>query len=155
MNESNKTIKRPNDGLLIREASLSDTSDITRLTRELGYPVEPFETESRLEEILAFDHQRVFLAELEEKVVGWAHVFLCPLLICPKQAQIGGLVVKDGLRNHGIGNELMKFAENWARDKGCIQITVFTNIIRTDAHRFYAQHGYTTEKTEYVMHKLL
>jgi hypothetical protein len=34
-------------------------------------------------------------------------------------------------------------------------MTVFTNIVRTDAHRFYQRLGYVREKTSHVMRKTL
>ncbi|HIF0260663.1 TPA: GNAT family N-acetyltransferase [Legionella pneumophila] len=41
-------------------------------------------------------------------------------------AEIGGLWVDEKLRNQGVGKSLITKAEEWAKQKGCKAITVFT-----------------------------
>ena len=41
-------------------------------------------------------------------------------------AEIGGLWVDERYRNHGYGKALVAKAEEWAMQKGCMAVTVFT-----------------------------
>ena len=73
---------------------------------------------------------------------------------------IGGLVVRDGLRNRGVGRRLCEAAENWCRDQGQVTLRVTSRSTRTSAHRFYLRgfylkDGYETVKTSMVFEKKL
>jgi GNAT superfamily N-acetyltransferase len=71
------------------------------------------------------------------------------------QAEIGGLVVGESHRGQGVGQLLMQQAEEWARARGCRAVYLRTNVIRTDAHRFYERLGYTRIKTQHAFRKNL
>lgn len=139
----------------IRIAQKKDATSLADLVRQLGYSADPAETASRLGDTQALDHHAVFVAEIDEKVLGWVHVYLCPLLISPPQAQLGGLVVAEGYRGKTIGRQLMDHAEAWAREHGSLLLTVYTNVVRDDALRFYREIGYQQSKTEHVLVKPL
>ena len=49
----------------------------------------------------------------------------------------------------------MKAAENWAIEKGCFNIYIRSNVIRTRAHEFYERMGYTMVKSHYIFRKAL
>jgi GNAT superfamily N-acetyltransferase len=141
--------------LTIREAQPKDTRAIATLCNQLGYQAGSEDISLRLEQINSLDQQVVYLAELDQLVIGWVHVYVCPLLISNLQAQLGGLIVHDDHRGKDIGKRLMLQAEAWARSQGCLYVTVYTNIIRTDTHVFYDHLGYQKLKTEYVLRKEL
>ena len=44
-------------------------------------------------------------------------------------------------RGHGVGSELFRAAEEWARARGCRQLKVETQNVNVPACRFYARHG--------------
>ena len=56
-------------------------------------------------------------------------------------AEIMELAVRPHLRGKGIGKALMTRACEISREKGCLQLEVDCNLIRTDAHRFYQREG--------------
>lgn len=56
-------------------------------------------------------------------------------------AEIMELAVRSDLRGKGIGKALMTRACEISRGKGCLQLEVDCNLIRTDAHRFYQREG--------------
>jgi GNAT superfamily N-acetyltransferase len=83
------------------------------------------------------DHA-VFVAEGEDgRIFGWLHVFGSKLLVSSPSAELGGLVVDARSRGAGVGQALMRVAENWASEKGYDRLRVRSNIVRADAHRFY------------------
>jgi GNAT superfamily N-acetyltransferase len=141
--------------LNIREAEINDKESLALLCNQLGYEAKTEDIPPRLDQIKELSHQIVYVAVIDQQVVGWIHVYLCPLLISGLQAQLGGMVVDEKFRNKGIGKKLLIQAENWARSKSCHYISIFTNITRSETHHFYAQMDYQTKKTEYVLQKEL
>lgn len=46
------------------------------------------------------------------------------------------------LRSQGIGEKLIAFCEDVARQRGCNTLQLTTSMARVNAHRFYARIGY-------------
>jgi GNAT superfamily N-acetyltransferase len=143
------------DNLILREAKFEDYEEIAVLCNQLGYQTESSDIPHRLKQINDLDQHAVFVAELDHRVIGWIHVYVCPLLVSPHQSQLGGLVVHEDQRGKGIGEKLMEQAEAWSRTRSCQLLTVYTNIIRNRTHGFYENLGYQNIKTEYLMRKEL
>ena len=68
-------------------------------------------------------------------------------------AIIGGLVVREDMRGHGIGRRLCLEVEQWARSRSVPLVRVRSQIKREDAHRFYLRDGYRQVKTSLVFEK--
>jgi len=143
------------DSINIREAQINDIRFIALLCDQLGYSTEIEDLSLRLKKISDISHHVIFIAELDHQVVGWIHVYLCPLLISGFQAQLGGLVVHEDFRCRGIGKELLQQAEYWARSRGCLYLSVLSNITRIETHQFYEDLDYQKIKTELVLRKKL
>lgn len=141
------------DALIIREAQDQDYEAIANLCEQLGYQTGSGDIPLRLEQIGDLDHHAVFVAELDCNVIGWIHVYLCPLLVSPLQSQLGGLVVHSSQRGKGVGTKLLQRAEAWSRSRSCQYLTIFTNIIRVDTHKIYEHLDYQNIKTEHVFRK--
>jgi len=139
----------------IRQVQNNDIESIAKLCGQLGYVTKTEDLPQRLKQISETSHHMIYVADLDHQVVGWIHVYLCPLLIYGSQAQLGGMVVHEEHRSKGIGKKLLLQAETWARSKGCQYLTVFSNITRSETHKFYSQSGYQNLKTEFVLQKHL
>lgn len=59
-------------------------------------------------------------------------------------AEIGGLWVHENFRNKGYGKALVQKAEEWAKQKGCKAITVFT-LKDWPAFEWYQKLGFKVE----------
>ncbi len=138
----------------IRKAQLNDAAAIGLLSGELGYPATEKEMKHRLEVLVSNPQNAVYVAE-QEGIVGWIHVSTVESLESALSAEIRGLVVTDSHRGTGIGTRLVAEAEKWAIDKHCPRIRVRTNVVRAEAHAFYAKLGYRAKKTQDVFDKLL
>jgi hypothetical protein len=79
-------------------------------------------------------------------VVGWAHAYVCCLVESDTFAELGGLVVDESHRGKGVGAMLLEKVEDWARQKGCAAVSARSNVIRHEAHKFYAGRGYDQSK---------
>ncbi|MBN2388738.1 MAG: GNAT family N-acetyltransferase [Anaerolineales bacterium] len=139
----------------IRPARESDVPALTDLCTQLGYPSTPEQVTHRLTEILPRPDHIVFVAEIAGKPVGWAHVNLVPVMVLDRLAELAGLVVDKNCRRSGVGRALLSAAEDWARQRGCAELWLRSNVIRTQAHQFYESLGYQRIKSQFTFVKIL
>ena len=139
----------------VRVATVSDADAIAQLTAQLGYEVALAAVSARLSRILPREDQRLLVAELDGRLVGWLHAIISEYVEAEACVVIGGLVVDRGHRRMGIGSLLMEQAEQWAKERGCPIVRLRSSSVRTAAHRFYEELGYTNIKTQYSFVKSL
>jgi GNAT superfamily N-acetyltransferase len=138
----------------IRRAKSTDATRLAELSGQLGYPAKPAEVAQRLRKIKPASQHAVLVAESpERKIVGWLHVSVSPLLEVQLRAEVNALVVADDERSRGTGALLLRAAEQWARRRGCKNMSVRSNVIRDRAHQFYLRHGYEHYKTQKAFRK--
>lgn len=141
--------------ITIRIAQSSHAERIPELCHQLGYPTASEAIKQRYQTIQTNHQYVVYVALVDEAVVGWVHGQVRELLITPPQILILGLVVDEQHRGQGIGRLLVQHIEQWAVEKGCDTILVRSNIIRIDAHQFYERVGYKNIKQSKVFSKTL
>lgn len=140
----------------IRNARPDDADAIARLSGELGYPTTAPDARRRLFDIKTSDNHAVMVAEDEPgSVVGWMHVFRSPRLGGEPFAELGGLVVTEALRGHGIGSRLVAEAERWASNRELATLRIRTRTTRNDARLFYEDLGFFLTKTQVVFERQL
>lgn len=147
----------------LRPATAADARCLADLATQLGYPASAAEVEQRLKRIGDSQDHFVCVAELDEgrsvdrtgAVVGWIHAFVSQLVESDLHVEIGGLVVDRNQRGLGVGKALLERAEAWALSKGIREVSLRSNVIRKDAHRFYERLGYGIVKTQYAFSKKL
>ncbi|WP_040411408.1 GNAT family N-acetyltransferase [Desulfosporosinus sp. OT] len=137
----------------IREACIRDVRSIKELSEQLGYFVTHEETRSYLNDLRQDNQHVIYVAEMNNEVVGWVHVSLYKTLVSEKRANISGLVVDRNSQRRGVGKELMRSAEEWAKNWGCHGVILRSNVIRQEAHLFYKGIGYGQTKSQYVFIK--
>ena len=143
-------------GVKIRRARSSDAARLAVLSGELGYPATTSEMKSRLRRLKPASGNAVFVAEDNQReVVGWLHVSVSHLLEVPLRAEVNTLVVAEANRGAGAGAQLLEAAEDWARKKECLNVSVRSNVLRERAHAFYERHGYEHYKTQKAFRKPL
>ena len=141
--------------MTIRIADEQDAAAIACLAEQLGYHTSVRQVEKRLEAVLASRDHAVFVACFDNEVVGWAHVFVEQRVESDPFAEIGGFVVAQSHRRHGIGRLLLQAAEKWASESGVSKLRVRSRLNRNDAHRFYEESGFTIYKEQRVFEKPL
>lgn len=139
----------------VRRARREDAERLADLITQLGYPATPEEIRSRFDSIEHDPAHALFVAELDGRAAGWVHVFLYKLLEADRLAELGGLIVDKSARGRGLGRRLMQQAEGWADAQGCSAIYLRSNVIRQQAHKFYAAIGYEQFKTQHAFRKAL
>jgi len=140
----------------LRRAQPSDVPILTTLAEQLGYPCKAEIMAIRLQELAGRRDHAILVAEVgQSEVVGWIHVFVRPLLIAERAAEVGGLVVDSRYRSKGIGDLLLQAAETWAVQAGYPRLRVRSNVIRERAHAFYEHRSYRRIKSQWVFEKAL
>ncbi len=137
----------------VRRAMPADAAAFASLATQLGYPSSLTQVEKRLTMVMDNPKHLILAAISGNQVVGWAHAYLCCLVETDAFAELGGLVVDGSHRGRGVGARLLEKVEDWARQNGCGAVHVRSNILRHEAHRFYAARGYAQVKTQYAFRK--
>src|SRR5439155_23578378 len=95
----------------IRDARTVDAEAIAGLLLQLGYPSEVDAVEGRLDRLRVVG-DRVLVAEVNDQVVGLAHLQVSPAIERDRPAaKLGALVVDEAHRGHAIGRALVEAAE--------------------------------------------
>jgi GNAT superfamily N-acetyltransferase len=139
----------------VRPISSDDIPAATSLLGQLGYEMPPVEVARRLKIVLHDGGHRVWVCELDGRVVGLLHAFYRPALDKTPEVMVQALVVEASQRSKGIGERLMAEAESWAHSHGSGSVALYSGSARKDAHRFYARIGYAHAATSELMRKQL
>ncbi|HSV86838.1 MAG TPA: GNAT family N-acetyltransferase [Levilinea sp.] len=128
--------------LNIRPAQPEDAAEIARLNllfNEVEAPPEQYA-------VRLADARRVdlpILAEVDGRVVGLANLRLAPsLFYLEPYAELSELFVEETYRHQGIGQALVQYAENIAREAGADEIIILTGFYNDIAQRLYFFQGY-------------
>ena len=136
--------------LSVRPASLGDAEAVATLDGESGYPATREDIAARLSPLLDLD--RPLLA-----VAGGSPGGLPGLIDSESRLAIEsgtscgltGLVFAADARQAGLGSALVAAAEAWALACGAASMRVRSNVVRPEAHAFYARLGYGIQKTQH------
>jgi GNAT superfamily N-acetyltransferase len=121
--------------------------------KQLGYDVPAPAVTERLQRL--GDRRDVFVATDGERVVGWAALSVDEPFVEGFGAFLEGFVVDEAARSRGIGAALLEAVEARARERGCAEIRVQSNVLRERAHSFYERNGYAKVKAQYRLRKQL
>ncbi|BCL70654.1 hypothetical protein TUMSATVNIG1_26180 [Vibrio nigripulchritudo] len=136
--------------MIIRLAKLSDSANIHALSQYLGYLDEGISVaEQRLKALLSSSHDRVYVAQLNGRLVGWLHCFYAQRLASESFIEIGGMVVHPDVRGHGVGRALVEHATEVHKGKWRVRC----HSEREDTHSFYLKLGFKINKTQCVFEK--
>ena len=132
----------------IRKADEKDAFAIGKISREeLGYECDE---EFVLRRLIELDNRReiVFIAEIDNIVVGYVHAEVYKTLYFESMINILGLAVLSDYRRQGVGRKLLSRAEMWAKELGINKVRLNSGGFRKEAHEFYRAMGYDNEKEQ-------
>ncbi len=139
---------------------LATTEDLLRIVRMLGDDFLGAQRE-RIEAPLPESYVKAFrdidadgnneliVAEIDGEVVGTLQLTFTPSLSYQggKRCTVESVRVDNALRGKGIGREMMLWAIDRAKEKGCVSMQLTSHNTRTRAHRFYEKLGFTASHT--------
>jgi GNAT superfamily N-acetyltransferase len=134
--------------MMIRKANRLDARAIAQISSDvLGYPCTAAFVAERLEQVDA-QQEVVFVAEVDDQVVGYLHAQIYRTLYMDAMVNLLGLAVLEAMQKKGIGRALLEHAEQWAMEHGIFWMRLNSGATRTGAHAFYRTMGYTEEKQQ-------
>ena len=143
--------------LQFRAAALGDLSAVIRMLADdfLGQQREQLEDPlpecytKAFTEIEADPNNELIVAELEGELIGTLQLTFTPSLSHQgsKRCTVESVRVDERHRGKGIGREMMLWAMERAKEKGCASIQLTTHNDRSDAHRFYESLGFSSTHT--------
>ena len=136
--------------VIIREIAQADREAIHDLSCQLGYSSTIDETEKRITAILKYQDHCAYVAEYNQKVIGWIHAFYTIRIESEPFVEIAGLVVDQDFRQMHAGRELVRKVSSWSFSKRVKSVRVRSNTIRTGAHKFYNRLGFKKVKEQAV-----
>lgn len=141
--------------MLLRNALIDDFKEIHTLSSQLGYDYPSNLLKNKLKKILTYkDHKIIVVEDDNNKVVGYVHGQIYELLYFDRMINILGIVVDKKYRGKGYGKRLMEKIEEWAKENKCNGIRLTSNANRKEAHLFYENMGYKSEKESKYFIKL-
>lgn len=141
------------EGPHIEQATLEDLPQLSDLLRDLFMHEGDFVPDKNrqlrgLRLILEQPNRgRIFVVRQNGMILGMIN-----LLFTISTAEGGfvilleDLIVKEDYRSHGLGGMLLDHAIAYARKKDFSRITLLTDRLNADAHRFYRKHGFFESK---------
>ena len=102
---------------MVRKAKASDSAAICKICGEdLGYTCGIELVQSKMKK-LDDSREIVFIAEINNMVVGFVHAEKYDVLYYDTMVNILGLAVAEEYRHKGIGSLLLKAVEQWSEEK--------------------------------------
>jgi GNAT superfamily N-acetyltransferase len=138
----------------LRKATIEDAALLALLLREIGW-FEAFKSESvdasarrvraELELCLADDSHSVYLAQTDDKLIGYISVHWIPYLFMRgPEGYVSELFVCNGERGQGVGRQLLQVVRSEARSRGCSRLALINLRHRESYQRqFYTKAGWT------------
>jgi pyridoxal phosphate enzyme (YggS family) len=140
----------------VQEANLKDADVFSGLILQLGYPISRDEIISSIKKYLEDQHYKLFVALINDKIVGLASIIINDYFHkASKFAIISALVVDKAYRGKGIGTTLMNFVEEHAKSVGCIAIELKSGAHRTKegTYKFYENRNYVNIAADHAYFK--
>ena len=130
--------------MIYRKYESKDISAIRDiLENDLGYNCELDKLNNRINEMLKRGNYQIFVACDGDKVVGYIGcVSYLAFELENEGMKIIALAVSKDYRRKGIGTQLLKTAEQWAKENNIEVILLNSGLPRKDAHAFYESQGY-------------
>lgn len=142
-----------NNQVIIRDAHEGDIEALTVLMNDLSYPTTVAEMQERFKPIVVHPDYRTILAVINDEIVGMAGLHKGNFY--EKNGmylRILAFVVKQNVRNLGVGKILIKASEDWAMEQG-LHTVIINSGNRDDrkvAHVFYHKMGYAIKSSGFV-----
>lgn len=144
---------RQNQPYLVRDARAEDAAELVRLLDRVGQ-----------EEVYIADERALLTAEQEAAIIRQRNPELQVILLAEQRGQVAGslemirgavtknahtalfgMALHPEYRGRGLGEGLLRSAEQWARDVGVLKISLAVFATNERAIRLYQRVGYHEE----------
>ena len=138
--------------MIYRKYISTDISYIRNiLENDLGYNCKLYKLNKRIDEMIKRGNYQIFVACDDDKVVGFIGcVSYLAFELDNEGMKIIALAVSKEYRRKGIGTELLKTAEYWAKENSIEVVLLNSGLQRADAHAFYETQGYLKKSYGFI-----
>lgn len=98
--------------------------------------------ERTYDEMRANSEYLLLAAKKDGELLGSMLGICCQSITMPFLV-VEDVIVKDGVREKGIGRKLMEALDEFAKSRNCAYAILVSSAFRTGAHQFYEKVGYT------------
>jgi len=136
----------------IRTAVSQDSEALLELADELIPLEDRSSREVMLKKSLQDPNCKIYVAEVDDKVVGFIDIHVFPDFVEGAPiAIIQNLIVEKNYRKMGIGSKLLKRAVEESEKQNAAELHVWTEFENQQAISFYTEHGF--EKRALLLEK--
>lgn len=135
--------------LSIVPACNSDVDAICQLlselfTQEADFAANKDKQTNAVKAILAApEHGQILLLKIDHHVVGMVSLlYLISTAMGGKVAMLEDMIIAASFRSQGLGKQLLTAAIDFAREQGCLRITLLTDADNQRAQQFYQKQGF-------------
>ncbi len=142
--------------LNIRRIEKEDAERLGALYRQLGYSVTIEQLHGRLNILSpAKEEHALYLAELPDgELAGWIHASVGMALYIDPVVYVRELVVDREMHSVGAEQALLQAIEQWARERACSAIYLWSEALQQKDPHFYHGFGYSAQPSQ-ILRKLL
>ena len=136
---------------MIREAEPRDAQAIERLYQELlPNNLNTKVLGERIEEIQNNPNSFLLVCEIDQKVIGTAHLHICLDALVENRpfGVVERVIITEHVQSKGYGSALMKAIENICIQKNCMKKFLTSGASRSEAHHFYEKLGFDGESSK-------
>ena len=135
--------------MIIRFATKNDIFALSELLSELFSQELEFTVNKKLQEkglLTILENENIgniLIVSINEKIVAMVNIlYTISTSLGTKVALLEDMIVSKNFQNQNIGSELLKYAIEVAKNKGCKRITLLTDNDNCHAHKFYKKSGF-------------
>jgi GNAT superfamily N-acetyltransferase len=135
--------------LSILPASKNDVDAICHLLAELfvqeaDFAVNADKQANAVNAILASPEQgQILVLKMDNQLVGMVSLlYLISTAMGGKVAMLEDMIIAPEQRSQGLGQQLLNAAITFAREQGCLRITLLTDADNQRAQQFYQRQGF-------------
>ena len=141
-------------------ACKDDLVDLIRLLNELFTQDIEFEPDFEKQEIGLVkilnntEIGEILVLKIDNKIVGMVSLlYSISTALGGKVAILEDMIIDEGYRNNGFGQELLNEAINFAKGRNCLRLTLLTDFNNDTAINFYKKAGF--KKSEMIPMRLV
>ena len=129
------------DTIIIRELAVEELPSVLPLISQLNPKTPPEELARRLEVMIPKGYHCI-AAYKGDRMVGAAGYWLICRFYSGEYMDVDNVVVDESLRSAGIGQQMMDWLHERARELECKAVMLDSYVTYAAAHRFYFRQGY-------------
>ena len=128
---------------IVRTAIPQDSEELVKLADELIHIDDWSGREVMLKKSLKDPNSEIFVAEADDKIVGFIELRVFPDFVEGSPiAIVQNLIIGEDCRKLGIGSKLMKKAMEEVEKRNAIETHVWTEFDNMQAINLYTKHGF-------------